>query len=157
MPNETPGVEIHDMLRHIFALQWELNDYVFERNGIKGVAAECLTMEAITQEAADGKLSVNDLPNQWIARYARALEEELGELKKDVLWKWWSQDVLDLQNVRVELVDILHFLISAMIAAGLTPEKVYDLYRQKHAVNVRRQDAGYSQATKDEADNKGIE
>ena len=100
---------------------------------------------------------VNNLPKEWLCKYAKAMEEELGELREDLRWKWWSKDQIDLQNIRVELVDILHFLVSAMICAGLTSEKLYDIYKQKHAVNVARQDTGYSQATKTEDDNRGIE
>ena len=79
-----------------------------------------------------------------------------AELNQDLLWKWWSKDKIDLQNIRVELIDILHFLISAMLSAGLSAEKVFDIYRQKHAVNFARQDAGYSGDTKTEEDNRGI-
>ncbi|MHB8971945.1 MAG: dUTPase [Pirellulaceae bacterium] len=74
----------------------------------------------------------------------------------DLRWKWWSQDRIDLQNVRVELVDLLHFLVSAMITAGMTAEKVYDVYRQKHAVNLERQAQGYSIASKTDDDNRAI-
>jgi hypothetical protein len=56
----------------------------------------------------------------------------------------------------VELVDRLHFLVAAMIAAGLTADKVPDLYRRKHAVNVARQDSGYCLASQTEDDNRGI-
>ena len=73
------------------------------------------------------------------------------------LWKWWSKDEIDLQNIRVELVDLLHFLVSAMLCAGLSAEKLHDIYRQKHEVNVARQDSSYSQATKTEQDNRSIQ
>jgi dimeric dUTPase (all-alpha-NTP-PPase superfamily) len=146
-----------DMLRHIFELQEELNDYVFAKNNITAVAGTPLRMSDIAAAANSGQLTVNDLPNQWLSRYGRAMEDELQELSEDLLWKWWSKDALDLQNIRVELVDILHFLVSAMIAAGLSPEMVYDLYRKKHAVNVRRQNTGYSQRTKTEEDNRTVE
>ena len=75
---------------------------------------------------------------------------------REFLWKWWSKDTLDLQNIRVELIDILHFLISAMISSGLSAEKVFDIYTQKHAINQARQDAGYNRGSKTEDDNKTI-
>ena len=113
-------------------------------------------MSAVCKQAIDGMLSVNDLPNQWLARYTQAIEEELKELKADVLWKWWSKDSVDLQNVRVELVDILHFLVSAMICAGLTADKLHDIYKQKHAINLVRQNSEYNKSTKSKTDNKTI-
>jgi hypothetical protein len=39
------------------------------------------------------------LPNQWLQRYAKAMEEELVELKAELRWKWWSKDGIDLQNM----------------------------------------------------------
>jgi dimeric dUTPase (all-alpha-NTP-PPase superfamily) len=144
------------LLESIFALQETLNDRIFTTQGITAPDGRPLTMEAIAKSTADEKLMANDLPNQWLLRYSRAIEAELDELKADLRWKWWSKDRIDIQNIRVELVDILHFLVSAMIAAGLTPEKVHELYVQKHDVNVKRQESGYSRLTKDEADNRGI-
>ena len=145
-----------DMLARIFAMQAELNDYVFRKNGLNDSTGGVLSMAAIEAAANSDALMVNDLPNQWLGHYAKAMEEELKELDADLLWKWWSKDRIDMQNIRVELIDILHFLVSAMICSGLTAEKVYEIYRQKHAVNVKRQDSGYSRATKDETDNREI-
>ena len=93
-----------DMLARIFRMQAELNDYVFSNNGLTDGAGAALTMEAIHRDAAAGRLKVNELPNTWLARYARAMREELQELDQDLLWKWWSKDAIDLQNIRVELI-----------------------------------------------------
>ena len=146
----------HDMLTRIFRMQTELNDYVFKKNDLKDVSGNSLTMETIYAEVNRGALKVNDLPNTWLSNYSRAMREEVVELDEELLWKWWSKDEIDIQNIRVELIDILHFLVSAMICSGLTPEKVYDIYRQKHAVNLNRQDRGYSKETKTEEDNRNI-
>ena len=145
-----------DRLARIFAMQRDLNDYVFRNHGLTGPDGEVLSMEAIFAAVAAGELGVNDAPAVWLRHYSKAMMEEARELREELPWKWWSKDHIDLQNIRVELIDILHFLVSAMISAGLTPEKVYDIYRQKHAVNVRRQDSDYSRASKDDADNRGI-
>jgi dimeric dUTPase (all-alpha-NTP-PPase superfamily) len=145
-----------DMLKKIFGMQTELNDYVFSKNHLVDNAGTQLTMAAIFTATEAGKLKVNDLPNQWLSNYSKAMWEEINELDADLLWKWWSKDEIDLQNIRVELIDVLHFLVSAMICAGLTPEKVFDVYRQKHAVNLNRQDTNYSKNSKTEEDNKNI-
>ncbi len=144
------------MLDKIFEMQTELNDYVFAKNKLKDKEGQNLTMQAIMSAVADERLMVNDLPNEWLINYARAMKEELIELDEELLWKWWSKDEIDLQNIRVELIDILHFLVSAMMCAGLDAEKVYDIYQQKHAVNLKRQDTDYSKASKTEDDNKTI-
>ena len=145
-----------DMLSMIFKMQSELNDYVFSKNHLADNNGAPLMMDSIFNAVHEKKLKVNDLPNQWLSNYSKAMREEINELDADLLWKWWSKDEIDLQNIRVELIDILHFLVSAMICAGLTPDKVFDVYRQKHAVNLNRQDTGYNKQSKTEDDNKNI-
>lgn len=145
------------MLDKIFDMQKELNDYVFAKNKLKDKDGQDLNMESIMAAVSDKRLMVNDLPNIWLANYSKAMQEELSELDEELLWKWWSKDEIDLQNIRVELIDILHFLVSAMMCAGLDADKVYDIYQQKHSINLKRQDSGYKQSTKTEDDNKTIE
>ncbi len=157
MSDHNKHTESNDMLQSLFAMQESLNDYVFQKNGIRGDDSLPLTMRAIVEQVNRGRLSANDLPNLWLSRYLKAMREELTELDQELLWIWWSKDELDLQNIRVELIDILHFLISAMISSGLSAEKVFDIYKQKHAINQARQDAGYNRASKTEDDNRTIE
>jgi dimeric dUTPase (all-alpha-NTP-PPase superfamily) len=144
------------MLDKIFEMQTELNDYVFTKNKLKDKSGQDLSMESIISAVAENKLMVNDLPNEWLMNYSKAMKEELIELDEELLWKWWSKDEIDMQNIRVELIDILHFLVSAMMCAGLDADKVFDIYKQKHAVNLNRQDTDYKKDTKTEEDNKGI-
>jgi dimeric dUTPase (all-alpha-NTP-PPase superfamily) len=151
MKNETG-----DMLGKIFKMQTELNDYVFRKNSLVDNNGNPLAMTAIFNEVNNNQLKVNELPNQWLTNYSKAMREEINELDADLLWKWWSKDEIDLQNIRVELIDILHFLVSAMICAGLTPDKVFDVYKQKHSVNLNRQDNDYNLKSKTEHDNQNI-
>ncbi len=144
------------MLDKIFEMQTELNDYVFAKNKLKDKSGQNLSMQKIIAAVSENELMVNDLPNEWLMNYSKAMKEELIELDEELLWKWWSKDEIDMQNIRVELIDILHFLVSAMMCAGLDAEKVYDIYQQKHAVNLKRQDSNYKKDTKTEEDNKGI-
>ncbi len=144
------------MLDKIFEMQTELNDYVFAKNKLKDKEGQDLSMESIISAVAENKLMVNELPNEWLMNYSKAMKEELIELDEELLWKWWSKDEIDMQNIRVELIDILHFLVSAMMCAGLDADKVFDIYKQKHTVNLKRQDTEYKKDTKTEEDNKGI-
>ena len=144
------------MLEDIFRMQLELNDYVFKKNNLKNKSGDVLNMQAIITAVKNEDIMVNDLPNKWLVNYSKAMKEELSELDEELLWKWWSKDEIDMQNIRVELIDILHFLISAMMCAGLTAEKVFDIYQQKHAVNIKRQDMDYNKKIKTEDDNKDI-
>ena len=144
------------MLEDIFKMQLELNDYVFKKNNLKDKSGNDLNMQSIIVSAEKEEMMVNDLPNEWLVNYSKAIKEELLELDDELLWKWWSKDKIDIQNIRVELIDILHFLVSAMMCAGLSAEKVFDIYRQKHAVNIKRQDTEYNKKIKTEEDNKEI-
>lgn len=151
-----------DFLKEIFRMQEELNDQIFLKKmigGCKGHAdgsTQILTVSEIRDETKAGLLGPNDLPNKWFQNYLLALQEEAIELKESLLWKWWSKDKIDLQNARVEIIDMLHFLVSLALVADMTAEDVHRIYVQKYEVNLRRQESGYSKATKTEDDNIGI-
>lgn len=102
---------------------------------------------------------------EWINNYLMAMSNELEELRDCTYWKHWCAEAKagkrfmlhDLQNARVEVIDLLFFWISLAQCVGLDADDVMDLYRQKLQVNHQRQDTGYSMDGKDEADNKGID
>ena len=60
------------------------------------------------------------------------------------------------QWVSEYFVDLMHFLTSLALAAGLSADEFHRLYTAKHRVNEQRQESGYSRQTKDEKDNKAI-
>ena len=145
-----------DKLRDIFTLQSELNDGIFKKQDIRGPDGQVLTMAAIQKAVESEQFGPNGLPNAWLRNYLRALQGEATELEADLLWKWWSKDKIDMQNIRVEIVDLMHFLTSLALTAGLTADEFHRLYTAKHRVNHERQEKGYSKDTKDESDNKNI-
>lgn len=101
---------------------------------------------------------------EWLNNYIDAASNELEELRNCTFWKHWCAEAKnghrfrlhDLQNARVEVIDLLFFWISMAQCLGLDAEGVWDLYLQKLKVNNQRQDTNYSMAGKNEADNKGI-
>jgi dimeric dUTPase (all-alpha-NTP-PPase superfamily) len=91
----------------------------------------------------------------WLLQYCRAMSPEIAELVDCVPWKWWAKyQTFDQQNARVEIVDLLHFLISAAQVVGMSAEDLFEAYQKKHQVNLNRQASGYS--VKDESDNRQI-
>jgi dimeric dUTPase (all-alpha-NTP-PPase superfamily) len=89
---------------------------------------------------------------QWILNYSRALQQELSELVDCVPWKWWAHyQQFDEQNARVEVVDIMHFLISIARVLGMTADDLFEAYAKKNVVNHRRQDSGYIAKEKDDS------
>jgi dimeric dUTPase (all-alpha-NTP-PPase superfamily) len=76
-------------------------------------------------------------------------------LTDSVPWKWWAKyQKFDKQNARVEVIDLLHFLVSIAQVLEMTPADFSEAYAKKHQVNLARQDSGYQ--TKDEHDSKHI-
>ena len=92
---------------------------------------------------------------KWILNYTRAMTQELAELTDSVPWKWWAKyQKFDEQNARVEVVDLLHFLISMAQVLGMSADDVFQAYLKKNEVNFKRQESGYQ--SKDAEDSKHI-
>jgi len=127
-----------DKLEKIFEMQKKLNLYTFEKNNLP-------SFDEIPGD--------REKQNLWLRNYSLAMTQEISELIDSTNWKWWRTkvDLFDEQNLKVELVDILHFWVSACQVMGLSAEDVFRMYMQKNEINVKRQDSGY--ITKDETDN----
>ena len=146
-----------DRLAQLFALQTELNDRIFVKKDIRDREGKVLTMATLRAEArGEAPLGPNTNVNEWLGKYLTALDDESRELREELLWKWWSKDHLDLQNIRIEIIDQLHFWMSLALTAGLSADEVFEIYMQKNAVNHARQENDYSRTNKSEDDNKAI-
>ena len=122
-----------DKLEQLFQMQEELNQRI-------GVNTNGMNQEEKTR---------------WILNYCRAMSQELAELTDSVPWKWWAKyQTFDEQNARVEVIDMLHFLISLAQVLGMSANDVFGAYLEKNKVNLNRQDTGYS--VKDESDSRHI-
>jgi len=88
-----------------------------------------------------------------LKNYLDALSAECHELQECLSWKHWYREakqgrqyeLKDIQNARVEAVDILFFWVSICQLLGLKPDDVYRLYCQKLGINHRRQDENRTQ------------
>jgi len=145
-----------DSLEKLLSMQNFLNNAIFEKKQIRDRDGQILTMEKLRSEAHKGNLGPMSSVNEWLSRYLTALDDESRELKEELLWKWWSKDHLDMQNIRVEIIDQLHFWLSLALTAGLDAQQIMSIYEQKNAVNLNRQESDYSKSNKNEQDNKGI-
>lgn len=122
-----------DKLDEIFQMQYELNKRI-------GIDSKNLTEEERIK---------------WVLNYIRALQQETAELTDSVPWKWWAKyQKFDAQNAKVEVVDMLHFLISIAQVLGMEAKDFHDAYVKKNAINHSRQDSGYT--VKDENDCRSI-
>lgn len=70
---------------------------------------------AMLKLQADMNSTVN--PDWLTAGYPflRAVVVETAEALDHVGWKWWKRQDINIEQVRVELVDILHFYLSAVL------------------------------------------
>lgn len=101
---------------------------------------------------------------EWLNNYLAAMSNELEELRDCTYWKHWCAEAKagqrfrlhDLQNARVEVIDLFFFWISLAQCVGLSAEDVVELYLKKLKVNHHRQDGRYSMTAKTEDDNKDI-
>ena len=122
-----------DKLEEIFELQQKLN----ERIGV------------------DTKNMTDEEKIKWVLNYTRAMQQEMAELIDSVPWKWWANyQEFDVQNAKVEVVDLFHFLISLGQVLGMSADDIHNAYLQKNKVNHDRQDSGYTK--KDEDDSRHI-
>jgi len=89
---------------------------------------------------------------EWVLNYCRAMSQEIAELTDSVPWKWWARyQKFDVQNARVEVVDLFHFLISLAQVLGMSADDVFEAYVKKNAVNFQRQESGYTEKDHDDS------
>jgi dimeric dUTPase (all-alpha-NTP-PPase superfamily) len=89
----------------------------------------------------------SELRRQWFLRYELALRQESAEAVDSIQWKWWKKQEDDWDNIKIELVDMLHFWVSMCTIAGMDSKEVLDLYFKKNKLNHDRQDKGYKEGT----------
>lgn len=76
----------------------------------------------------------------WIQKEVLAMISELAEILDEVNFKWWKDPKpLDRERLTEEMVDLLHFFLSACLKAGIGPDELFEAYRAKNAENFRRQ------------------
>jgi len=107
-----------DKLEHIFELQARFDKALIEKRNLGHIK-----------------------PEEWIQKEVLAMVSELGELLNEVNFKWWKNPKeINYNAVKEELVDILHFLVSMCIKAGMTAQDLYQAYLAKNKENFNRQE-----------------
>jgi dimeric dUTPase (all-alpha-NTP-PPase superfamily) len=85
---------------------------------------------------------------KFTKEYVLAMHCELTEFSDWTNFKIWrkTRHVYDdqrLKELRIELIDLLHFLINLMILWEMTPEMLEEIFLEKNAENHNRQERGY--------------
>ena len=106
-----------DKLATIFKMQKSFDDEVIERRNLQGISA-C----------------------EWLQKQTLAMVSELAELLDEVNFKWWKNPKeINYDNVKEELVDILHFFVGTCIKTGMDGNELLERYLAKNKENFDRQ------------------
>ncbi|MEG1612764.1 MAG: dUTPase [Clostridia bacterium] len=77
---------------------------------------------------------------QWIQKEVLAMISELAELLDEVNFKWWKNPKPEnSDNIKDEIVDILHFFTAMCIKSGMSATELYERYMKKNQENFDRQ------------------
>lgn len=93
---------------------------------------------------------------KWLQKWLLCISQETAECLDWLPWKSWSKrsgnkqiEKADLYNeahmkeIKLELIDIQHFLLSAFIELNMDADEIYKLYCEKMQVNHERQEGEY--------------
>lgn len=106
-----------DKLEQIFEGQAKLDEYIRQKRNLE-----------FTKE-------------EWAQKKCLALLDEVGELLREVNYKWWKNPkTVDKDLVAGELVDILHFWVSMCLDFDITASDIHKIYFDKNKENFNRQD-----------------
>jgi dimeric dUTPase (all-alpha-NTP-PPase superfamily) len=140
-----------DLLKTIFDKQKELNQRILRERHNSDYDALC-DQNNNDKETVGKRI-------EWLLNYNRAQVHESMEMEDSLPWKWWKDydyDKIDWENIRMELIDELHFWVSKCQLVGLDPQKMAELYMKKNKLNQVRQDKGYG-SKYDKYDENGVE
>lgn len=138
-----------DLLKTIFDKQYELNKRILKERHNQDYDKLC---DPGQQDEQTVQQRIH-----WLLNYNRALIHESIEMEDSLPWKWWKDmEHIDWDNIRIELIDELHFWVSKCQLAGLDPQSLAELYLKKNKLNQVRQDGGYG-STYQKYDENGVE
>lgn len=121
----------YDKLEEIFNIQKQLQEktmgYSFDNMTSQERANYIKSM--ILWQTDETHEALHELPyaKEWSKKYDKS------DYNHEKQWKLFKE----------EMIDSLHFFINIMIAAGFTPQEIYDMYIEKNKENIDRQKRGY--------------
>jgi dimeric dUTPase (all-alpha-NTP-PPase superfamily) len=106
-----------DKLETIFTMQQALNDDIVRTRHLEDIT-----------------------PDQWHQKLTLALLSEMAEALDGTDFKWWkNKKEKDPDYLKDEIVDMLHFLVSMALRAGMDADEMYERYLAKNKENFDRQ------------------
>lgn len=101
------------------------------------------------QDALSSTLRVYDMPKQEaIKAMIECLAVEAAETLAPFLTKTkpWKPQTVDMDHVKEEAIDILHFLLALFNLMEMGPQEVVEEYRRKNLINYDRVKAKMAEA-----------
>lgn len=77
------------------------------------------------QDALNIKAAGADWKDQNLP-WSIAIVREVGEAFDHLGWEWWKKTTPNIEQLKLELIDIIHFTVSACLLADGTPEEYFD-------------------------------
>jgi dimeric dUTPase (all-alpha-NTP-PPase superfamily) len=98
------------------------------------------------QKQLQQKLGYDDLfkNQEFINICSLGLIDEVMESIKCTRWKNWKKNQeFNEEEFKKEVIDVFHFSINLCLAAGLTPDTLYEEFTKKNKINNQRIKEGY--------------
>ncbi len=106
-----------DKLERVFALQAAFNDAINKTRHLEDISDD-----------------------EWVRKFSLALIVEVGELLEATEFKWWKNPrPIDREQLKEEIADVFHFVVSIALAAGMDAEELFERFLRKHQENIDRQ------------------
>ena len=82
---------------------------------------------------------------RWTKEFVVCILDECSEVLGQINWKHWkkTRQRVDQHEVRFEIIDLLHFVLSLAVVWGMTADDVAAYYIAKSDENKARQKRGY--------------
>jgi len=153
---------IKDKIRDIFVIRKHKIIFNIFRQGelimdLKDIFEKQIELNKRIHPSLYSEIQDPDSKRKWFMNFELAMRQECSEAIDSLQWKWWKKTEDDWDNIKIELVDILHFWVSMCTVAGLSAEEVIDLYFKKNDLNHKRQNQGYKEGLYQKVDDQGVE
>jgi len=98
----------------------------------------------VMQKTLQEKLKVNVTSKEYLHQMILGILSEVNEVLNETPWKSWKKNQeFNKENFRKEIIDVWAFLINISLIAELTPQELYDEFKEKYKINMERASTDY--------------
>ncbi len=106
-----------DKLEEIFAMQAAFDSELHENRHLESISFD-----------------------DWMQKETLAIVSELCEMLRETNFKWWKNHTdTNMEAVKEEMVDVLHFFVSMCLKTGMDAKELHNRYLVKNKENFDRQ------------------